>query len=45
MNEQQTLGNKLKAMLEEMVESLNEGDTKKAGEVYTQLIGEFDKLG
>ena len=44
MNDQRTLGNKLKALLEELVKSLNQGDRQKAGEIYTQLIGEFDKL-
>lgn len=44
MNYQQTLGNKLKAMLEEMIKSLNAGQKEKAGEAYNQLIAEFDKL-
>ena len=43
MNRQHTLGHTFKAMLEEMVKSLKEGERQKAREVYTQRSGEFNK--
>ena len=43
MNRQYTLGHTFKAMLEEMVKSLKEGERQKAREVYTQRSGEFNK--
>ena len=43
MNHQHSLGYTFKAMLEEMVKSLKEGERQKAREVYTQRSGEFNK--
>ena len=40
----QTTGNRLKFKLEFMITMLHSGRTKEAGEMYNQLIEEFDKL-